>query len=1096
MKSRVVLRASSLLPGRLGSSGMKGLQIEQVTPGQELIWLGLQKHPDVPIYNMITTCRIEGSVEHERFSRAVAMVVAGTDALRSTFHDIDGFPRRAVVDDFGERELVEYVDLKAGNHDFADWMGRRSAKPLDISRRCFDMALVRVSASEYVWYLNQHHIITDAWATKLIYERVSQVYADLGSPGDESRQEWPQFTTYLAEASLLAETTESDLAARYWQEVGNETSHKDPVHVYGQLLSSQETTTDRITVQLDADLSKAITSLADRRDFRSINRDTALFQVFSTALLALLHKASGMDSLSINVPVMNRRSKHSRLTVGLMMEIFGLLVHFDVEESFSTLYEKVRSATMEMFGHAYPGTTNAEILRASGAILNYIPGSFGAFDGMKTEVDFPSAGHAEPHTGLRVQVRALADTGGFNIDLDFKLDVFPQHLQKLIAYQYEAMLRAIVSTPEADIVEIDILPVEERDRLLVQLNATSIEYQSEATLHQQIFERAVTHPEQIAVVDGDETISYRELDLEADLLAAEMIRLGVEPWRVVALPLDPGISYIKAIFAALKAGATFMPLDRQLPDARQQMLLRIAEPTLMIGDRSQSGSLQFNDGSLIKKIDIGAIEDRSRSQSPTSPVTSSGDPAYLLFTSGSTGEPKGVVGHHRGVVNLLDDIEKRAPLSEVARCSLWTNVGFDVSIYEIFSALTYGRTLHIVPDVLRGDPEALFDWMVDSEIESAYLPPFMLEHFATRSESADGPLRLRRLLVGVEPIPQSVLGRLQRSNPGLRIVNGYGPTEATICATFYSVPREADGEARTPMGKPVQNNQAYVLDRWGGLLPFGVPGELFIGGVGVTHGYLNQPELTADAFVEDSFSESDTALYKTGDLVRYDQDERLVFIGRVDHQIKVGGHRIEPGEIELAIASHCSISEALVVATHTPGGSKRLAAYVIPNGGEQQLSPSEWLDYLSQKLPRYMIPGSFIEIDRIPQTPTGKVDRTALPNPRNGTAIRPDWVAPTSQLEISIAHIWEDILEQSDIGVHDHFFDLGGQSMEALRIASRARELGLRITPRDVFEYPTIVSLANWLDIADRDPVQPTPSANADVTQEEFDEIAREFGGN
>ncbi len=474
--------------------------------------------------------------------------------------------------------------------------------------------------------------------------------------------------------------------------------------------------------------------------------------------------------------------------------------------------------------------------------------------------------------------------------------------------------------------------------------------------------------------------------------------------------------------------------------------------------------------------------------------------AYVIYTSGSTGRPKGVGCRHAGVVNLLADLARRLPIAAGDACSCWTSISFDVSVYEIWSALLSGGALHLVPDHVRSSGPAFIEWLQARQIRSAYIPPFLLRDLDVWLGQAAAPLPLRRLLVGVEPLSEALLASIGAGIPGVLIVNGYGPTEVSICTTVYAVDPTAPHERITPIGRPVQNTQHYLLDGWMQLVPVGVAGELYIGGAGLARGYLNSPDLTAERFVPCPWSvvsgplsvatdngplTTDNRLYRTGDLCRYLPDGNIEFLGRSDGQIKLRGFRIEPGEIEAALHQHSDVREAVVLAREDVPSEKRLVAYIVPDQEQRTKNKEQKTEkphsqfsilnsqfsgelraFLKERLPEYMVPSAFVLLEALPLTSNGKLDRRALPAPA-WTGDQDAFVAPRTPLEELVAGLWAGVLGVERVGVEDNFFALGGHSLLATQVLARIHSsLGVELPLRELFAAPTVAGVAERLALA------------------------------
>ncbi|MEO6889068.1 MAG: amino acid adenylation domain-containing protein [Ktedonobacteraceae bacterium] len=584
-------------------------------------------------------------------------------------------------------------------------------------------------------------------------------------------------------------------------------------------------------------------------------------------------------------------------------------------------------------------------------------------------------------------------------------------------------------------------------------------------LHDVIAQQAEQTPETCAIVFEGEQLTYRQLNQRANQLAHYLQKLGVGPEVRVGLCMQRSLEVIVGILGILKAGGAYIPLDPLYPQERLAFILDDAQVTTLLTQQSLLASLPKRQQTHFVCIDTMWEEvGREQVENPQSGTVAT-NLMYVIYTSGSTGQPKGVCCSHVGVLNLLDDFERRQALSIGDCASLWTSLSFDVSVYEIFSPLLTGGTLHIVPEHIRPEGKTFIEWLSTQHISSAYIPPFMLVDLLNALQEGQR-FSLRRLLVGVEVIPASLLAEIQTYLPALHIINGYGPTETSICATLYSVTPTVTQHRNVPMGKAVQNLQLHVLDTHLQAVPPGEPGELYIGGAGLARGYLNRPDLTAERFIPHPFSQQPGArLYKTGDIVRSLPDGTLEFSGRRDAQVKIRGFRIELGEIETLLVEHEAVREAVVLAREDAPGNKRLVAYVVPQG-DQKLSFDELRSYMKSRVPDYMVPTVFMLLEALPLTPSGKINRRALPGPVEADLQRAGpFVAPRTSMESLLADIWADVLGVERVSITDNFFDLGGHSLLATQVIARIRIAAQRELPLSaLFKTPVLADLAALLE--------------------------------
>ncbi|MEO1035688.1 MAG: amino acid adenylation domain-containing protein [Pseudomonadota bacterium] len=1057
-----------------------------LSAAQMLIWLGMQRRPSDPIYNAPYTFRFRASLNRDRFEAAVRSVVAQADALRCRFATIEGSPRcivRPATEDFSAN--FAFVDFSTERDPGAardDWIAAHSQRALDPAERVFESALLLSAADDTVWFFNQHHLVADAWSTRLIYETVAARY--VATAPDTPL---PSFAALLDQQAGDLEQPALVRAQQYWDEFAKRDEFAEPAF-FGWPNDATSADSVRISVALGEARSARIAKAIRSPEFRSLNDDIALFQLFATVLFATLFRVTGRSSLSLGAPAANRSTARQRTTVGLLMEVLALRVVVDSDDTLITLHGKVRDASMTFLKHSLPGVSSAALARTFSVLFNFVRGAYPDFAGHSVTVVPIDTAAVEPHNVLRVQVRDYHVHGLFEIDFDFNSAAMPAALRDVFVRWYTALLDVLLDKSSRAVVAVDLVDPAGPALMLPTPSATPLALRAPDTLHHRFAAHAARTPDRVAVSDAATALTYAALNEASARLAGRLQAAGVSVGQRVAICVPAGTQFAIAVLGTLQAGAVYVPIDTQSPPARVTQLLELAAPAATL----VTSNLDISVAGPILAVD----EPSAESPIPQPVERHADDPAYVIFTSGSTGVPKGVVCHHRGVINLLDDLDRRNDPGDGANASLWTSVGFDVSVYELFAALAAGGTLNVVPEPVRTDVSALFSWMCEQRIESAYLPPFALAGFARHAQASPGALALKRVLVGVEPIPQRTLAALRDAVPGLCIINGYGPTETTVCATLYTLPEGESRDARTPIGVPVQNNSAYVLNPLGMPVPRGGVGELYVGGVGVACGYLNDQALTNARFVSDPVDPtSERRFYRTGDRVRCLADGNLEFVGRIDHQIKLHGHRIEPAEIQRALLALEGVSDALVL-DRTVNGIRQLVAYVVSENDVVRAS-SEWHALLAPRLPAHMIPAAFVVLRKLPQTRAGKIDRDALPEPRWSPATR---AASDDPLQRQLATIWADVLGLPAVGVDEHFLDLGGTSIQAMQIAARAAEGGLSFAAHELFDSPTVAKLAALLagrrgapEQADGLGSATTPSA---VSQRDRARVLRKFGNS
>jgi len=594
----------------------------------------------------------------------------------------------------------------------------------------------------------------------------------------------------------------------------------------------------------------------------------------------------------------------------------------------------------------------------------------------------------------------------------------------------------------------------ERHRQLIEWNATERNYAAPNSLAARFTAQAKATPEVAALVCDGDRLSYAELNRRANRLAHVLRTRGAGPDVRIGLHAERSAALVVGLLGILKAGAAYLPLDPSLPAERLAGMVDDAAPELVLSDAAAPPAGWQS---------LAAIEATGGRDDDPVDVVQPGNLAYVIYTSGSTGRPKGVAVAHASVANLLDHWLERVGAVPGEAAALWSSFGFDVSVQEILLPLTSGGTLHLVPEAIRTDPAALLDWMREQRIVQGYLPPAFVKWIAEAPKERLAGLALRQLLVGVEPLPEQSLHRMAELLPGLAIVNGYGPTESCVYSSAYLDIRPLARQC--PIGRPLANTRIYLLDERLEPVPLGVSGEIHIAGAGLARGYLGRPGQTAERFLPNPFGPPGARMYRTGDLARQLPDGNIEYLGRRDHQVKLRGFRIELGEIEAALLDLAGVREAAVLLDADAAGEPRLVAGIGRPGEGEPRQPGEWREALAERLPGYMLPAVFVELAQLPQTPNGKLDRAALlALARSGAPLQVNLASPRDQIELTLYQIWKRVLLQADIGIRDSFFDIGGTSISAIKLAHAIRDaFGQALPIRDILLNPTIEALGGRL---------------------------------
>jgi amino acid adenylation domain-containing protein len=653
---------------------------------------------------------------------------------------------------------------------------------------------------------------------------------------------------------------------------------------------------------------------------------------------------------------------------------------------------------------------------------------------------------------------------GLGGEIEYNLDMFDASTIDRLIGHFQQLLRGVVSNPEQRLSELPLLTEAERQQLLVEWNHTETDFKSESV--PQLFEDQVERtPEAVAVVFEDEELSYRELNRRANQVAHYLGRRGIGPEVRVGICMERSLELVVGILGILKAGAAYVPLDPGYPRERLAYILDDAQVRVLLTQKHLSGMLSPHPTEVVcLDLEWDAIA-READQRPEIAVNPH-NLAYVIYTSGSTGSPKGVAMHNRPLANLIQwQINTWAPTCGL-RTLQFAAFGFDVSFQEVFSTWCSGGVLVVIPDKLREDPEELLNYLIETRVERVFLPPVALRQLAEVSVSRGTiPTSIREIITAGEQlkVTETIAQFLMKIGDCI-LRNQYGPTESHVVTEQSLKGHPQSWLAQPPIGTPIANARIYVLDAHLQPVPIGVSGTLHIGGLGLARGYLNHPELTAEKFIPDPFSEEvGSRIYNSGDIARFLTDGRIEFLGRADDQVKIRGFRVEPGEVEALLEQHPGVKEAVVTAMENAIGDKQLVAYVVR---DPQLAPSisHLIRFMRERVPDYLIPSALVDLDSLPLSPNGKVDRRALPMPEGARPqLEKSFVAPRTPIEETIAGIWQKILGLKTVGVEDNFFDLGGHSLLATQVISRIRSAFQveSLSLRRLFETPTIADLAS-----------------------------------
>ncbi|WP_048910266.1 non-ribosomal peptide synthetase [Streptomyces sp. NRRL WC-3744] len=1045
-----------------------------LTDSQLALWFGKKTARDVRLYyeNVTALYTLPGPLDHDRFQRAFQKLVDHSDALRSTFHEVDGVPLRRVAESVPAP--VDLVDLtgEPDSHEAAlRWARRRSGSGLDPARSVFDSALLRLGDSAYAWYLDVDHLVCDAWSMSLFLRTLSAYY-DLDRRGSlDDAAPLPPFQAYVDHERSLRGSERRARAERHWRETLAEPVER-PVF-YGREDDVAGTTrTARLTVDLGAERSTRIAEFARREGHAS----PAV--AFATTLFAYLRRVGGGELLCVGTPFANRPAEF-RDTAGLFMNVLPLQVRAGGDTTLRHLARETQRAFLQAARYQEHVPRHRAGARLYDVYLNYQNAVFEGFGGT-VGFELLDTGHSPDRLTLQVRELRPEPTAPtrFVLDFDFNTACFDEVQRERTTGHYLALLDALLARPDETVSAAPMLSDEELKQLDAW-NDTARSYDLDVPLHAHIERQARRTPDATAIVFEDRSLTYAELDAAAGRLTRRIRRAVGEdrftPGATVAVRMERSLELVVSLLAVLKAGGAYLPLDPATPAERTAFMLADAGAELVLTTGPADG---LPEGVPVLRVDLT----QAAEPEGTAPdvMVAPGQPAYLIYTSGSTGTPKCVMLTHRGICNRLLWMQDEYGLTAADTVLQKTPFTFDVSVWEFFWPLMTGARLVVARPGGHRDPGYLAEVIRRTSVTTVHFVPSMLRIFlADPAASRCGALR--RVIASGEALPPDLVRRFFEvfPPPAVELHNLYGPTEASVDVSAWRCgPRDAAGSV--PIGRPVANTTLDVLDDRLTPLPLGIVGELHIGGVQLAAGYRGRDELTAERFVPDP-RRPGGRLYRTGDLVRQRPDGAFEFIGRADGQVKLRGYRIELGEIEARLAAHPSVRAAAVRLV-----DDRLVGYVVPAAGAEPPGPRELRAFLERSLPDHMVPPVFVPLAALPVTANGKLDRAALPAPAPATAATVAARAARTPLQRTVAGLWAELLgrDADTIGLDDDFFELGGHSLLAARLmAVVARRFGVRLPLTALFEAPTVARFAELVSAGSehalilslRAPVTPAP---------------------
>ncbi|MCW3115037.1 MAG: amino acid adenylation protein, partial [Segetibacter sp.] len=1018
---------------------------------QERLWF-IDKLNGSVQYHLPTILRLQGNLNTQALEYALQAVINRHEVLRTIFREEDGIACQFLKNP-GEWKLylIDGLHFKQNDKSLKQWIKEFTNKPFDLSNdHMLRAALVQLEEQEYILVVTLHHIASDGWSTSVLVREVVELYSSFEENRENSLSPLPiQYSDYAIWQRDYLQGDTLDKKLQYWKEkLNGVTPLQLPTDFARQAV--QGTNGAVTTFSLDQEILHSLHLVSKAQD-------ATLFMTLLAAFNVLLFRYSGQTDICLGIPAANRTQHEVEDLIGFFVNTLALRNVFTEATSFFELLQTVRSTTLQAYEHqdvpfekvVDEVVKERDISRSPLFQVMFVLQNTPDVQKLKLgEVKLLQETSDRSTAKFELTMAVVETAKGLIGSIEYNTDLYTDATICRMIEHFKTLIVSIVQNPRVAIEALKMLTTAEEEQILVDFNKTEADYPKEKSVIDLFEEQAAKTPQATAIVFEDEQVTYSQLNTRANQLARYLRTKGVKQESLVPICLDRSVEMLVSIVGVLKAGAAYVPIDPEYPEERIEYILNDTSASLFLTNRKDKITTAVDND--IEQIDLERYSSEISRQGSNNldAIIEPDQLAYIIYTSGSTGRPKGVMIEHRSVVNLIAYQAKKFAIEGDEKILQFSNYSFDASVEQIFIAFFTGSTLVVAGKELVRSPQLLLEYIINNRITHFHCTPTYLKT-VTPGEYGS----LKRVIAGGE---QCSLQLATSWGKKVDFFNEYGPTETTVTIIEHQFSSSSDVSV-LPIGKPITNTKIYILGEGKQLQPIGISGEIYIGGVALSRGYLNLPELTAEKFIKDPFSKVEASrLYRTGDMGRWLYNGTIEYLGRIDSQVKIRGYRIELGEIESVLLESGLVDKAVVLVKEDSNGNKRLVGYAV---AENRFDKQAITNYLYTRLPEYMVPALWLELESLPLTANGKINTKFLLNLDSGKIAENEYVRPESDVQAALAGIWEHLLGVESIGIHDNFFELGGDSITTIQVVSRANKLGYHLQPKDIFIHQTIAGL-------------------------------------